>query len=246
MPSASASTPPAALVTGGGSGIGLAIVRRLLLSGHRVVMAGRSEARLRDGRDSLRPEIPDIDDRTRLTPCDVGDADQTTRLVESAVASLGRLDVLVNNAGLAELHTIDASTAAVLRRTFDVNALGTAWAIAAAWPTFRAQGTGCVINISSMATKDPFPGFFAYAAAKASVNLMARSCAAEGRSIGVRAFAVAPGAVETAMLRSMFDARALPASACLTPDEVAAVVMDCVGGRLDARNGETIYVEPRR
>jgi NAD(P)-dependent dehydrogenase (short-subunit alcohol dehydrogenase family) len=68
-----------------------------------------------------------------------------------------------------------------------------------------------------MGTIDPFPGFFGYAAAKAATNLMALSCANEGREFGIRAFAVAPGAVETAMLRSLFPESKLPSSQTMKP-----------------------------
>jgi NAD(P)-dependent dehydrogenase (short-subunit alcohol dehydrogenase family) len=93
-----------------------------------------------------------------------------------------------------------------------------------------------------MATTDPFPGFFIYAAAKAGVNLMAKSCAKEGREFGIRAFSVAPGAVETPMLRALFSEVQLPPEKCLSPDDVAKVVVECIAGERDTQNGETIFI----
>ena len=99
-----------------------------------------------------------------------------------------------------------------------------------------------MVNVSSMATQDPFPGFFAYAASKAALNLMARSCATEGREHGIRAFAVAPGAVETDMLRAAFGEDVIPREQTLDPDTVARVIVECVTGERDAQNGDTIPV----
>jgi NAD(P)-dependent dehydrogenase (short-subunit alcohol dehydrogenase family) len=120
--------------------------------------------------------------------------------------------------------------------------MGTANAIAKAWPIFKRQGSGCIINVSTMGTENPFPGFFAYAASKAAVELMIKSCAKEGAAFGVRAFAVAPGAVETETLRAVFSEQAIPPGACMKPEQIAEVIVECVLGKRDERNGDTIYV----
>jgi NAD(P)-dependent dehydrogenase (short-subunit alcohol dehydrogenase family) len=100
------------------------------------------------------------------------------------------------------------------------------------------------VNVSSIATVDPFPGFFAYAASKAALNLMTASAAKEGANVGIRAFAVAPGAVETPMLRASFDAKAVPPEACLEPESVARVIVACATGLRDADSGRVIPVVP--
>lgn len=228
---------PVALVTGAGSGIGRATAILLAARGYHVALAGRREGPLR----AVAAELP-ASAEPLVIAADVGDAAAARAMVASAADRFGRLDVLINNAGLAPLLPIDRTSAAALDEVYRVNALGPANAIAAAWPHFTRQGSGCVVNVSTMGTIDPFPGFFAYASAKAAVNLMARSCASEGLAIGVRAFAVAPGAVETPMLRALFDERAAPPAACLTPDEVASVILDCVEGRRDHDNGNVIPV----
>jgi NAD(P)-dependent dehydrogenase (short-subunit alcohol dehydrogenase family) len=99
-----------------------------------------------------------------------------------------------------------------------------------------------VVNTSSIATRDPFPILYAYAAAKSAVNSLARSVAIQGKPIGVRGFSVAPGAVETDLLRSLVPASALPTNKTLRPADVAAVILDCVLGRRDSENGSTIYL----
>jgi NAD(P)-dependent dehydrogenase (short-subunit alcohol dehydrogenase family) len=173
---------------------------------------------------------------------DLSQPEGVGRLVRDAHAHFGRLDALVNAAGMGELHEISVTTPQLLRRTFETNTFSVALAIAAAWPVFTAQKRGCVVNVSSMATADPLPGFFVYAASKAAIDIMAKSCAIEGAGLGIRAFSVAPGAVETPLLRSLFDAQALPSSQCLEPEFIARVITDCVQGERDEDNGQVIYL----
>jgi NAD(P)-dependent dehydrogenase (short-subunit alcohol dehydrogenase family) len=231
---------PVALITGAGSGIGRATACLLGTHGYRVVLAGRREAPLQETARGLPTAAT-----PRVKVADVGDPRQARALVDHTVHEFGRLDVLVNNAGEASLHAIGETTTDILDRSYRVNALGPANAIAAAWPVFARQNSGCIVNVSTIGTLDPFPGFFAYASAKAAMNVMVRSCATEGRAIGVRAFAVAPGAVETAMLRANFDEKRVPSASCLAPDDVARVILECVTGARDAENGRVIVVSRR-
>lgn len=226
---------PAALVTGAGSGIGRATADVLSQRGFAVALAGRRM-------DALRETSAALPGPSIVLAGDVGDAAYARGMVAKVVEAFGRLDVLVNNAGFAPRMTIDRTYPELLDEAFRINALGPANTIAAAWPVFVRQRSGCVVNVSSMASIDPFPGFFAYGSAKAALNLMARCCATEGRAFNVRAFAVAPGAVETPMLRANFDERAVPPGACLAPEAVAALIVDCVEGRRDADNGGVIPI----
>jgi NAD(P)-dependent dehydrogenase (short-subunit alcohol dehydrogenase family) len=163
-------------------------------------------------------------------------------IVREAVKRFGRIDGLVNNAGLAPLTPIEETTAESLQHVFEVNTLGTGRLILAAWPVMRKQRSGVIVNVSSMAAVDPFPGFFAYASAKAGVELMARSCATEGEEHGIRAYAVAPGAVETPMLRSIIDEEMVPPERTLSADTVAEVIVGCVLATRAEKSGETIRV----
>lgn len=236
---------PVAIVTGAGSGIGRATAVALGREGFDVVLVGRRAEALEATGALLPGECAHV-----CVPLDVADPHSAHVMVTSCLGRFGRLDVLVNNAGMAALMPIDRTSPETIERVFMTNAVGPACAIARAWTVFKRQHAEgrvgrvghCVVNVSTYGTSDPFPGFFAYASSKASLNLMARSCAKEGKAIGVRAFAVAPGAVETPMLRGLFSESALPPSKCLTPEDVAAEIVACVEGERDERNGETIYL----
>ena len=99
-----------------------------------------------------------------------------------------------------------------------------------------------IINISSMAAKDPFPGLGAYAVAKIGVNMLSLVSAREGSSAGIRVVAIAPGAVETQMLRKLVSEAALGPELVLDPDDIAAAIADVVDGSLRHASGETIYL----
>ena len=228
---------PVAVLTGAGSGIGRATAIMLAQAGYALVLVARTREHV-----SETARLTGAAERVEVVGGDVGDPFQCKHMVVRAVERFGRLDVLVNNAGLAPLLPIDQTDPGTIERVFRVNTMGPAWAIHHAWPVFVRQSRGCIVNISSMATVDPFPGFFAYAAAKAGVNLMAQSCAKEGARFNIRAFAVAPGAVETGMLRAIVPESSLPRDKCLLPEDVARVIVACIKGERDSENGGTIQL----
>lgn len=228
-----------ALITGAGSGIGLATALALAREGYRLCLVGRSRQKL----DAAASAVGGAN----VVIADLEDIDQAVRMIDECVAAMARLDVLINNAGWSPAATIPQTTPDIVRRVFAVNVESPALAIARAWPIFERQAAaggpgGVVVNISSIASIDPFPILYAYAAAKAGVNNLAKSVAIQGRPIGVRGFAVAPGAVETDLLRSLVGTHDLPESRTLRPGQVADVILQCVNGVRDADNGSTIYL----
>jgi NAD(P)-dependent dehydrogenase (short-subunit alcohol dehydrogenase family) len=230
---------PVALITGAGSGIGRATARLLSAAGYRLVLVGRRRERLLETGAALGTDWHAIS-------IDIGVAENAAAAVDETLAHFGHLDVLVNNAGYAPAAPIEQKTPSMIRDIFAVNAVAAAVTIARSWPTLKARaektGRATIVNISSYATVDPFPGLFVYAASKASVNLMARSCHNEGSKHGIRAFAVAPGAVETEMLREFLPEDVLPSSRTLKPEDVGEVIMECVLGKRDDQSGDVILV----
>lgn len=229
--------PPSAVITGAGSGIGRAIALDLSRAGYSLTLAGRRAEAL-DATKSLCPTTAAI----RCVPCDLAIPAAAEALIDGHVQQCGGVDVLVNNAGLGEVCPLGQITSHDIRRALDTNTLSAACATARIWPTWVAQHSGCLINIASMAVFDPFPGFFAYAASKAALAMMAVSAAKEGTAHHIRAFAICPGAVETDMLRASFPTTVIPTESCLTPQQVSHVVMQCIKGERDLDNGRAIPV----
>jgi NAD(P)-dependent dehydrogenase (short-subunit alcohol dehydrogenase family) len=211
-----ASTARVALVTGANTGIGLAIADRLLADGYALGLATHE---------------PDEDtaarfaERGRVHPVagDLADPAVPRRLVEETVAGLGRLDVLVNNAGLTVSKPATELTADDFDRIFSVDVRGAFLCAQAAAHAMREEG-GVILNITSVHEHVPRPGFALYAAAKAALGMLTRSLALE-LAPQVRVVAVAPGAIAT---ERNVEADALrpeiPLQRAGTPEEVAAAV----------------------
>ncbi len=228
---------PVSIVTGAGSGIGAACARLLAARGHAVVLVGR-------GFDKLEAVRASMEEPTRhlSMAADVADSGLAHEVVDRTLEAYGRLDALVLNAGVAPKATIDQTTEEVLEQAFFVNAFGPAFMVTRAWPAFRRQRSGRVVFVSTLGTTDPFPGFFAYAASKSAVDSFARSIRAEGKAIGVKAFTVNPGCVETEILRRNFPEKVIPREKALPPEAVAEVIVACACGDRDADNGNAIVV----
>jgi NAD(P)-dependent dehydrogenase (short-subunit alcohol dehydrogenase family) len=226
--------PPVAVVTGAGSGIGRAVALALGGEDFRLALVGRNADKLQSTANSLAEAL--------LIPADLAEPDAAGRVVDQVLRKWGRVDVLVNNAGAAPLVPIDETTDTLIDETFAINAFAPIRLVVRLWPVFCSRQAGCVVNVSSIAVADPFAGFTAYAASKAAVEALTRSVANEGRAHGIRGFSVAPGAVETQMLRSNFSARQIPPDRTLDPADVARVVVDCILGRREADLGRTIPI----
>jgi NAD(P)-dependent dehydrogenase (short-subunit alcohol dehydrogenase family) len=177
-----------------------------------------------------------------VVPVDVTDAEAVGNCVVNVVYEYGRLDAVVHCAGLAPVKMIEEMGVGEWREVLETNLSAAFYLCRAAWPQFRKQGSGVVVNISSEASRDPFPGFAAYGAAKAGVNLFGRSAAREGQALGVRVHTIAPSAVETRMFREILTTDQYPTEKTLAPEEVARVIVQCVRGDLAHTSGEVIYL----
>ena len=237
---------PVALLTGAGTGIGREAAQELSSRGWRLLLAGRREAPLLETGGMLSGPW-------HAFPTDVRSAEQCQAAVNAAVERFGRLDALINNAGFAPSQPVPKHTPDLIDEVFAINAQGPAYLMTAAWRLFERQNAddhakgleprgGRIVNISSMASVDPFPGLFAYAGAKAALNLLTRAAHREGADLGIRCFALAPGAVETSMLRAILDTDILPPSRTLPPRAIAVVIADCLEGKHDEHAGEVILL----
>jgi NAD(P)-dependent dehydrogenase (short-subunit alcohol dehydrogenase family) len=214
------------LVTGAGSGIGRAAARRFAAEGARVVALDR------DG-DALAATVEGAAGEHRALAADLADPGGCDAAVAAAAAhGRGRLDVLVNAAGILLRHPLLEHPLADWRRTLDVNLKAPFRLSRAAIRLMRAAGSGAIVNVCSFESLRPLPGHAAYTASKGALWMLTRATAYEVAPYGVRVNAVAPGVTRTAMNA---DLRADPAAAAPVlarhpmgrfgePDEVAAAI----------------------
>lgn len=211
------------LVTGGGSGIGLASARMLLQEGAQVAITGRDEAKLRRAATELN-----AGERLIWRAADVADVGQVQALAEDVTRRLGRIDILVNNAGLnIKERSIRELTPQSWRHLLSANLDGAFYCIHAVLPQMRQRRDGLIININSIAGKRSGPlGGLGYNAAKFGLRGLAMGLAAEEKDNGIRVCTIYPGEVNTPIL----EARPVPIGkerlqAMLQPEDVAAAVL---------------------
>jgi NAD(P)-dependent dehydrogenase (short-subunit alcohol dehydrogenase family) len=221
-----AARPRVAFITGGGSGIGLAAARHLLALGWRVAVADRDEAAL----EALRRAHADSAEvfATRL---DVTDEGAVQRAVAEAVAALGGLDGVVNSAGIAaDIPALDTPVD-LFRKVLDINVVGTFIVARAAARLMLERGGGAIVNLASVAGLRGSKGRSAYGASKGAVAVLTQVLANDLARYGIRVNAVAPGPVDTPMVKTMHTesdralwARHIPMRRYAEPAEIAAVI----------------------
>jgi NAD(P)-dependent dehydrogenase (short-subunit alcohol dehydrogenase family) len=214
-----------ALVTGANTGIGLAIARRLLADGYALGYATVSPDETKAGPlDELRKEHGE--DRIAWLPGDLADPAVPEQLVAGVVDKLGRIDVLVNNAGVVIVKPVLELTADDFDVTFNVDVRASFLLAQAAAKRMRDQGGGSIVNITSVHEHIPRPNMAAYAAAKAALGMITRGFALELGEHNVRVNSVAPGVIATP--RNEEDAKELDPEVPLgrpgTSEEVAGLV----------------------
>ncbi len=233
-----------AVVTGGGSGIGRATCTRLTADGFTLAVldVNGDAAKVAAGPDGLG----------RAT--DVADASSVEEGVAQVVEAFGRIDVLVNNAGISgsDEATICHETAVdEWDRVVAINTRGPFLCSRAALPVMLAQGGGHIITVASVAGQVPFPGRCAYTASKGAAVMFAKSLALDYAASGIRSNAVCPGFVRTPMtqwrldipeLRERIEAR-IPTGRVAEPDDIADAIAVLASGRLGYMTGAALVVD---
>jgi NADP-dependent 3-hydroxy acid dehydrogenase YdfG len=181
------------VITGASSGIGEATARRLSEAGAAVALGARRVDRLK----TLVEEIESKGGRALAVPTDVSDESQAKALIEDAGNELGRLDVLVNNAGLMLLGPIEGADTDEWRRMIGVNVLGLLYCTHAALPIMREQGAGHIVNVSSVAGRVASAGVGVYNATKWAVGGFSEALRQEALHANVRVTLIEPGMVTT-------------------------------------------------
>jgi NADP-dependent 3-hydroxy acid dehydrogenase YdfG len=181
------------LITGGSTGIGAEVARTLAARGARVAIAARRQDKL----DAVRAEITAQGGDIRAYVMDVTDKHQVKAVVEAVVQDFGRLDVIINNAGIMPIRPMSEVNTDEWDAMIDVNIKGTLYGIAAALPLFLAQQSGHIINLSSVAGIKVFaPGGTVYSGTKFAVSAISEGLRMEVGS-AVRVTSIEPGAVES-------------------------------------------------
>ncbi|MFI9384404.1 SDR family NAD(P)-dependent oxidoreductase [Kutzneria sp. NPDC052558] len=178
------------LVTGSSRGLGREIVLAALAAGHRVAATARRPEQQADLVERYGDQVLPIG-------LDVVDAEAARRAVGAAVEAFGRLDVVVNNAGYANLASVEDITAADFRAQLDTNLLGVVNVTKAALPVLREQGSGHVIQVSSVGGRTATPGLSAYQAAKWAVGGFSEVLAQEVAPLGIKVTVLEPGGMRT-------------------------------------------------
>ena len=209
-----------ALVTGGTRGIGRAIARRLHADGFRVVISGHTTESTRRAVEEFAREGMPVAGRA----ADARREEDQRALVEFAASSEGRLDVLVNNAGIGEFAPVDQLDPDRFRSVLETNLFGPFYAIRAAVPFLKKQG-GFIVNIASLASVNSFAGGAAYNASKFGLLGMSEAAMLDLRSDGIRVAAVLPGSVATEFVGPHGER---DNAWMLSPDDVAEAVSDLV------------------
>ncbi len=166
-----------AIVTGASSGIGLALARELSRRGAKVVLAARSADKLAE----LASEIPG----SLAIPADMTKPEDILTLIGETKEKLGRVDILVNNAGLGLRSSVEATDLQEYESIMELNVFSVLRAMQAAIPIMRAQGAGVIMNISSLVSKNAFPGLGAYASTKYALNGLSFTARAELAKDGI-------------------------------------------------------------
>jgi len=230
---------PVAIITGAGRGIGRAVALELAQRVHRVALVARTVGELHATAEAAGTDV-------LIVAGDVSDPLTAERAVNQTMEEFGRIDALVNCAGVAPVLTIEQTTPQEWHKILDTNLSATFYFMRACWPVMQKQGGGVIVNVSSFSARDPFPGFVAYGSAKAGVNLMGLAAAREGAESGIRVHTVAPAAVETGMFRAIMPPEQFPPRDTLDPGEVARIIGQCITGELRNTSGEVIYLHKSR
>ena len=217
-----------AVVTGASSGIGLAVAMTLADRGATVIGLARRRALLEEIGTELARRSPG----SATQVCDVGDTDEYRAVLDSLQEEHGRIDVLVNNAGIDLILEATGGDIATVRRVFDVNFFGTVAGTLAVLPGMVQRRSGIVVNVSSDTARAPEPGQGAYAASKAAISAFTESIAHEVAHQGVSLHVLYPGWVPTAMgLSGNEEGGSLPPRMVRrTADGVAGLLADRMGG----------------
>ncbi|HYY24770.1 MAG TPA: SDR family oxidoreductase [Candidatus Udaeobacter sp.] len=210
------------LITGASSGIGRSLAIDLAALGATVIGCGRSEERLRETLDQMQRTSPS----STVVKCDISDPEQVRMMINKALADYGKIDVLINNAGIGMRKPFVETSTDTIEQITRTNYLGTIYCTHEVLPSMIARGNGHIVNMSSGAGKIGSLNMAAYCASKFAVNGFSESLYHELKPLGIHVSVICPGPVRTAFNRSFADRPPKsPPSLIITPEAVSQAVM---------------------
>ena len=230
-----------AIVTGGASGIGAAVVRRLLAGGARVAV--------------LDLDIATASSESFAVVADVADDASVRAAVEKVAAEFGHIDIVVNNAGIGAQGTVEENDDAEWARVLNINVTGMARVTRAALPHLRESEHAAIVNVSSIVATAGLPSRVLYSASKGAVAAMTRAMAADYVRQGIRVNAVSPGTADTPWVQRLLSAAADPEAEraalearqphgrLVSPDEIADAVAYLASPRSGSTTGTSLSVD---
>jgi NADP-dependent 3-hydroxy acid dehydrogenase YdfG len=238
----------AIVITGASSGLGEATARALSAQGARIVLGARRADRIQ----SLARELTAGGGEAIAVTTDVTDRAQVKALVDAAVREFGRIDVMINNAGLMPQALLERLQVDEWDRMIDVNIKGVLYGIAAALPHMQRQKSGHFINVSSVAGHKVGSGAAVYAATKFAVRALSEGLRQEVKAYNIRTTIISPGAVATELLDSVTDpdaaarVRKFYADSAISADSFARAVVFAISQPDDVDINEIVFRPTRQ
>jgi 3-oxoacyl-[acyl-carrier protein] reductase len=211
------------VITGAGQGIGAAITRQLSAEGAIVILAGRTEKKLKN----VAEELNTPEDRYLTVVADVTLRSGMKKIVNAAVKKFGRIDIFINNAGVGIHKPLIETTEKEFDIIFNTNLKAIYYSFLELLPLMKKSGGGQIINISSLAGRMGVAGLAAYSSSKAALNILSEAVAGEVRNDNIKICVFSPASTDTNFMSNLSGKSKSPSRAAhkLTVDEVAEIVV---------------------
>ena len=210
-----------AIITGASSGIGKATALAFAKAGLDLALVSRSPEKL----ESVAAVARETGVKAKVYPLDLAQISQVKEKMSAIAADFGPIDILVNNAGMGYTGTLSETPLSDWLQVMNINLTSVFQCILGILPTMRDRGKGTIINVASVAGKEPFPNWGAYSVSKAGLIALSKTLAAEERTHGIRVTAICPGAVNTELWDTETVHLDFDRSAMLTPEIVAQSIL---------------------
>jgi short-subunit dehydrogenase len=221
------------LITGASSGIGRCLAIDFAKRGTIVVGCGRSQERLDRTLNEVRAASPS----SAMIPCEVGDRQQVQNMVAKVIADFGKIDILINNAGIGMRNPFAETSVETIEKVMRTNYLGMVYCTHAALPSMIARGSGHIVNVSSVAGIISTPHLSGYCASKFAMNGFSESLYYELKPLGIHVTAICPGPVRTGFSQGFANLRPKsPGFLMLEPETVSRLVIRAI----DAKKFEVV------